>query len=244
MPGTLGFQNEPDTRGHRDHPAADRDPSRSREPELSSVRGPISCCRAQIRDDLELAVRNGSLSWYLDGHQVIVGCPSWDTPIEAIGWEQTTPSFSNDELPLVIHDGDDGRMLGDNPGIGERKPRAMKNQRRETAPCTDRTGSDVPDARVAAPADRADHRRECPMRNAVGIGGAAPLAGVGGLGRSRHSGRDQGRSGAEHPEHITPGRSYSAQEKTRSRAALGCSRRVGATKRVNGLEPSTFSLEG
>ncbi|MEM9374214.1 MAG: type II secretion system protein, partial [Planctomycetota bacterium] len=82
----------------------------------------ISWCWAQIGGDLELAFRNGSLSRYLDDLSVIAGCPSWDTPAEAIDWGQTTPFFSNYALPLVVHYGYNGRMLGDNPGNGEWRP--------------------------------------------------------------------------------------------------------------------------
>ncbi|MEO1533986.1 MAG: DUF1559 domain-containing protein, partial [Planctomycetota bacterium] len=78
----------------------------------------VAWCWAQVSGDIESAFRNGSLSRYLDDVTAIAGCPSWRTPDSAIDWGLTTPFFSEFSLPLVVHYGYNGRMLGDNLGGG------------------------------------------------------------------------------------------------------------------------------
>lgn len=79
----------------------------------------VSWCWAQVSGDFETAFRNGSLSPYLDDLSIIAGCPSWSTPAEAIEWGTSNPFLSSFALPLVVHYGYNGRMLGDNLGNGE-----------------------------------------------------------------------------------------------------------------------------
>ncbi|MEM8876110.1 MAG: hypothetical protein AAGD32_17840 [Planctomycetota bacterium] len=78
----------------------------------------VSWCWAQVSGDIDRAFTNGSLSRYLDYVSTIAGCPSWDTPEAAIDWGLTTPFFSEFALPLVVHYGYNGRMLGANLGGG------------------------------------------------------------------------------------------------------------------------------
>ena len=78
----------------------------------------VAWCWAQVSGDFDTAFQNGSLSEYLDDINIIAGCPSWDTPAEAIDWGATAPFLSEYSLPLVVHYGYNGRMLGDNLGGG------------------------------------------------------------------------------------------------------------------------------
>lgn len=82
----------------------------------------LAWCWAQVSGDVDLAFRNGSLSRYLDDVSAIAGCPSWRTPESAINWGATAPFLSAYSLPLVVHYGYNGRMLGDNLGAGVWKP--------------------------------------------------------------------------------------------------------------------------
>lgn len=78
----------------------------------------VAWCWAQVAGDIDLAFRNGSLSRYLSDIAAIAGCPSWDTPQSAIDWGVATPFFNAYALPLVVHYGYNGRMLGLNRGGG------------------------------------------------------------------------------------------------------------------------------
>lgn len=78
----------------------------------------VAWCWAQISGDIDTAFRNGSLSDYLDDVTTIAGCPAWETPASAIDWGVTTPFFNSYSLPLVVHYGYNGRMLGENLGGG------------------------------------------------------------------------------------------------------------------------------
>ncbi|MEM9066058.1 MAG: DUF1559 domain-containing protein [Planctomycetota bacterium] len=82
----------------------------------------VSWCWAQIAGDPEFAFRNGSLSRYLGDMTAIAGCPSWTTPEGAIDWGATAPFLNAYALPLVVHYGYNGRMLGDNLGGGRWAP--------------------------------------------------------------------------------------------------------------------------
>ncbi len=72
----------------------------------------LAWCWAQIAGDLEFAFQNGSVSRYLQDVTVMAGCPSWETPADAIDWGKTTPFFSAFALPMVVHYGYNGRMMG------------------------------------------------------------------------------------------------------------------------------------
>ncbi|MEM6553937.1 MAG: DUF1559 domain-containing protein [Planctomycetota bacterium] len=82
----------------------------------------LAWCWAQIAGDPEFAFKNGSVSRYLQDITTMAGCPSWETPPDAIDWGLTTPFFSSFALPLVVHYGYNGRMLGLNQGGGIWKP--------------------------------------------------------------------------------------------------------------------------
>lgn len=92
------------------------------DPNFPGAGANVAWCWAQISGSIELAFRNGSLSRYLDDVAVIAGCPSWRTPASAIDWGLTTPFFNVYSLPLVVHYGYNGRMLGHNLGGGIWKP--------------------------------------------------------------------------------------------------------------------------
>ncbi|MEM6551858.1 MAG: prepilin-type N-terminal cleavage/methylation domain-containing protein [Planctomycetota bacterium] len=67
---------------------------------------------AQIAGDVEFAFRNGSVSRYLQDVSVMAGCPSWETPQDAIDWGAVVPSLNAYALPLVVHYGYNGLVLG------------------------------------------------------------------------------------------------------------------------------------
>ena len=92
----------------------------------------VAWCWAQVSGDIDTAFRNGSLSRYLEDITVIAGCPSWETPESAIDWGVTTPFFNAYSLPLVVHYGYNGRMLGDNLGGGEWKSDRLSHLKRST----------------------------------------------------------------------------------------------------------------
>ncbi|MEM1423466.1 MAG: DUF1559 domain-containing protein [Planctomycetota bacterium] len=88
------------------------------DPNFPGAGANVAWCWAQVSGDFDTAFQNGSLSEYLDDISIIAGCPSWDTPAEAINWGVTAPFLQEYSLPLVVHYGYNGRMLGDNLGGG------------------------------------------------------------------------------------------------------------------------------
>lgn len=92
-------------------------PHNTIDPALSDPLAPglganLAWCWAQIAGDPIIAFKNGSVSRYLQDITTMAGCPSWETPAEAIDWGLTTPFFSSFALPLVVHYGYNGRMMG------------------------------------------------------------------------------------------------------------------------------------
>ncbi len=92
------------------------------DPNLPGNGANMAWCWAQVAGDLDYAFKNGSVSRYLQDVSSIAGCPSWDTPTDAIDWAKATPFFNAYALPMVVHYGYNGRMLGLNAGMGIWRP--------------------------------------------------------------------------------------------------------------------------
>ena len=72
----------------------------------------VSWCWAQIAGDPEFALKNGTVSRYLQDATAIAGCPSYATPESFYGFA----ALFGIALPAEVHYGYNGRLLGTQPG--------------------------------------------------------------------------------------------------------------------------------
>ncbi|MEM0913765.1 MAG: DUF1559 domain-containing protein [Planctomycetota bacterium] len=92
-------------------------PHNTIDPSLSDPLAPglganLYWCWAQIAGDAEFAFRNGSVSRYLQDITTMAGCPSWDTPEDAVDFVTLGLPWA---FPVLVHYAYNGRMLGEQP---------------------------------------------------------------------------------------------------------------------------------
>jgi len=104
--GTASYLYANDHDGHLP-PHSSFDPSLS-DPGNPGVGANVHWCWANVAGDPELALKNGSVSRYLQDVTAIAGCPSYETPADF----SSAAAALGVALPSEVHYGYNGRMLG------------------------------------------------------------------------------------------------------------------------------------